>query len=226
MIADNRQTDYAVITGDIVKSAKLDPISLKIVLQKIQYGQKRFNSVYADSMIGKIDIFSGDSWQALMKHVYRSFRAVLYFRATVKAVKDFNADTRIALAWGPIDQETVNPESISESTGEAFTISGRVLAEMNRSQFLAMEISETLSSVKYGALKALPPAMLLLDEISSRWTAKQAETIALALLDTNQKQIAAELSIVQSTVNKSLNAAGWKRIKEYLDIIEYRLSRR
>ncbi|MDZ4133433.1 MAG: hypothetical protein U1E11_09890, partial [Dethiobacteria bacterium] len=85
MIADNRQTDYAVLTGDLIKSAKLDPVNLKMVLQRLQEGQVRFNSTYAHSIVGRLAIFSGDSWQVLMNKVNLSFRLALYFRALVKA---------------------------------------------------------------------------------------------------------------------------------------------
>ncbi len=226
MIADNSQANYAVLTGDLVKSAKLDPVNLKIILQRLQEGQDKFGSVYTNSMVGRIAIFSGDSWQVLMKHKHLSLRAALYFRAMVIAAKGLDTDTRIAVAWGRIDEETLNPENISESTGEAFTLSGRALAEMGRSKYLAMEISKNLSQSLHGDLTVLPPAMILLDEISSRWTEKQAEAMTHALLGTRQNQIARELNIVPSTVNKGLNAAGWKSMKEYLDLIEIRLKGR
>ena len=223
MITENGQTYYAVLTGDLVKSAKLDPINLKIVLQRLQEGQIRFSSTYANSIVGRIAIFSGDSWQVLMNRVNMSFRLALYFRALVKATEGLGADTRIAVAWGRIDKETLNPDSISESTGQAFTLSGRALAEMDRSKCLAMKISENTDQIFHGGLKFLPPSMLLLDEVSSRWTEKQSEIIVLALLGCNQNQIATELNISQPTVNRSLSAAGWKRLKEYLDYMEYSL---
>jgi len=223
MIIENKQGLYAVLTGDIVESVKLNPINLKMVTQSIKEGQASFNKVYPGAMIGLLDIFSGDSWQVLMGNEYLSIRAQLYFRALVKAVKDLSADTRIALAWGKIDESTINPERISESTGEAFTLSGRALAEMDKSSRLTMKLSDTLTQDKEYAYSLLPHTMLLLDEISKRWTEKQAEAIALALLGVKQKTIAAELSIAQSTVNKRLNGAGWDNLSQYLKCIEYRL---
>ncbi len=220
MIADNSQAYYAVLTGDLVKSVKLDPINLRMVLQRLQEGQVRFNLTYENSMVGTMAVFSGDSWQVLMNKINLSFRLVLYFRALVKASEGLTADTRIAVAWGQIDEETLNPDSISESTGQAFTLSGRALAEMDRSKHLAMVISDNLGLDLYEGFKFLPPSMLLLDVVSGRWTEKQSEIMVLALLGCNQSQIASELSIAQPTVNKSLNAAGWKRLKEYLDYIE------
>ncbi|MGM0652174.1 MAG: hypothetical protein ACQES4_05250 [Bacillota bacterium] len=65
MIADNGQTDYAVLTGDLVKSAKLDLVNLKLVLQRLQEGQVRFNSTYANSIVNRMAVFSSDSWQVL-----------------------------------------------------------------------------------------------------------------------------------------------------------------
>lgn len=226
MIIEKKQNIYAVLTGDLVKSAKLDPVNLKVVVQSIKEGQARFSKVYSESMIGEADIFSGDSWQVLMGHTHLSFRAMLYFRALVKAVKGLNADTRIALAWGKIDEDTVNPERISESTGEAFTLSGRAMTELGRSRHLTMKLPDNSIQDKDNVYSLLPHTLLLLDEISNRWTEKQAEAIVYALLGVKQKAIAVELSLVQSTVNKRINGAGWNNLSQYLDYVEYRLSGR
>lgn len=226
MIADNNQTNYAVLTGDLVKSAELDPVNLRIILQRLQEGQDRFSSIYVNSIVGRIVIFSGDSWQVLMSQLNLSFRFALYLRAQVKATEGLNSDTRIAVAWGQVDEETLNPENISESTGEAFTLSGRVLAGMTKSKHLAMKISESLAQDLHEGLTVLPPAMILLDAISSCWTKKQAKLVVQALLGKKQNQIASELNIAPSTVNKGLNAAGWGSIKDYLDAIEISLKRR
>jgi len=226
MIIENKRGICAVLTGDIIKSVKLDPINLKMVIQSLKEGQASFDKVYPGAMIGVLDIFSGDSWQVLMGHEYLSIRAQLYFKALVKAVKGLSVDTRIALAWGKIDESTVNPERISESTGEAFTLSGRALAEMDKSRRLTMKLPDTLTQDKESAYSLLPHTILLLDEISKRWTEKQAEAVVFALLGSKQKTIAAELNIVQSTVNKRLNGAGWDNLSQYLNHIEYRLSGR
>jgi len=220
MIIENKRDIYAVLTGDIVKSAKLDPVNLKVVIQSIKDGQARFNEAYQGAIIGQVDIFSGDSWQVLMEHEHLSVRAVLYFRAVVKAVKGLNADTRVALAWGLIDESTINPERISESTGEAFTLSGRALAEMDRYRYLSMNIAEKADQKKQGELKLLQPTMSLLDELSGRWTEIQSGLMMFSLLGIKQNRIASELSITPPTVSKSLNAAGWKSIKEFLESIE------
>ena len=226
MIIENKRGIYAVLTGDIVESVKLDSVNLKMVIQSIKEGQAGFDKVYPGAMIGILDIFSGDSWQVLMEHEHLSIRAALYFKALVKAVKGLNADTRIALAWGKIDESTVNPERISESTGEAFTLSGRALAEMDKSRRLIMKLPDTLTQNKESAYSLLPHTILLLEEISNHWTEKQAEAIVFALLGIKQKTIAAELSIAQSTVNKRLNGAGWDNLSQYLNYIEYRLTGR
>lgn len=52
---------------------------------------------------------------------------------------------------------------------------------------------------------------------------KAVGKIALALLGYNQNQITSELNIAQPTVSNSLNAAGCKRLKEYLDYVENKL---
>lgn len=226
MIKEDKHGICAVLTGDIVKSAKLDPVSLKVVIQNIKDGQARFDITYPGAMIGQLDIFSGDSWQVLMEYKHLSFRAVLYFRAMVKAVKGLNVDTRIALAWGRIDESTINPERISESTGEAFTLSGRALAEMDKSRRLIMKLPDAVVKNKFNDYAFLSYALILIEEITNKWTEKQAEAIIPALLGVKQKAIAAELGLVQSTVNKRLNGAGWKNLSQYLDFIEYHLKGR
>jgi hypothetical protein len=226
MIIENKRSIYAVLTGDIVQSVRLDPVNLKMIIQGIKEGQARFDKAYPGSMIGRADIFSGDSWQVLMGDEHLSFRAVLYFRAVVKAVKGLNADTRIALAWGKIDESTVNPERISESTGEAFTLSGRALAEMDKSRRLIMKLSDALAKNKLSDYAFLSYTLLLIEEITNRWTEKQAEAIVPAMLGVKQKIIASELGLAQSTVNKRLKGAGWKNLSQYLDFIEYRLKYR
>ncbi len=226
MIIENKRDICAVLTGDIVKSAKLDPVNLKVVIQNIKDGQARFNTAYPGAIIGQADIFSGDSWQVLMEHVHLSVRAVLYFRAVVKAVQGLKADTRVALAWGRIDESTINPERISESTGEAFTLSGRALAEMDKSRRLIMTLPDAIVKNKLNDYAFLSYTLLLIEEITNNWTEKQAAAIILALLGAKQKTIAAELGLVQSTVNKRLNGAGWKNLSQYLDFIEYRLKDR
>ena len=225
MIKEDKHGIYAVLTGDLVNSAMLDPINLKMVIQRIKEGQSRFDQVYPGAMIGQVDIFSGDSWQVLMEHAHLSIRAVLYFRSMVKAIKGLKTDTRIALAWGRIDESNINPERISESTGEAFTISGRALAEMAKSDYLSMNIAENADQEWQEFLQVLQPTILLLDLISGRWTEKQASFIEGSLLGVKQKQIASELKVTPPTVNKSLNSAGWHNIIEYLESIETSLKR-
>ncbi len=161
-----------------------------------------------------------------MKYERLSIRALLYFRAVVKAIKGLNADTRIALAWGRIDESTINPERISESTGDAFTLSGRALAEMDKSKRLIMKLSDALVINKLNDYAFLSYTLLLIEEITNRWTEKQAEAIIPAMLGVKQKTIANELGLAQSTVNKRLNGAGWKNLSQYLDLIEYRLKGR
>ena len=97
---------------------------------------------------------------------------------------------------------------------------------MDKSRRLIMKLPETLIQNSENAYSLLPHTLLLLDEVSNRWTEKQAEAIGSALLGDKQKTIAVKLSLVQSTVNKRLNGAGWNKLSQFLGNMEYRLSRR
>jgi hypothetical protein len=209
---------WAVLTGDIVGSSKLDPKALKGVMQRLRDGAERFGEVYEGAVYGKLDVFSGDGWQMLIEDWRRAPRAALYLRAVVKSEEKLKTDTRVAIAWGPVNETTLMPESISESTGDAFTESGRWLRAMRKGYRLALN-----PGLSGDELRFLDCAVSLVDALVSRWTARQAEAVALALLARTQEEIAAQIGKSQPTVHQALQTAGWHGIEELLSEIEYRL---
>lgn len=208
---------YAVLTGDVVGSSKLTPADLKTLMQKLRAGADRFAKAFPDSVCGKLDVFSGDGWQLLMPDWIRSLRAALFLRAIVKSDAKTKSDTRIAIAWGAVDQDTLNPERISESTGEAFTLSGLALKQMRKHSRLILDDGRPSAEGRF-----LRVSVGLVDELAVHWRPRQAQTLALALLNHSQEEIAAEIGKSQPTVNQALQAAGWRGIEDLLDEIKYR----
>ena len=120
---DNPQ-QYAVLTGDIVGSSRLDPAELRALMQRLREGAKRFEQAFAGTVVGELDVFSGDGWQMLMPDWKRSLRAAIFMRALAKADMEIEADTRVAVGWGGVDVTSLNRGRISESTGTFSEVAG------------------------------------------------------------------------------------------------------
>lgn len=215
---NHRPDAYAVLTGDLVRSSKLPPADLKKIMQRLRDGAVKFSKTFPHSVYGKLDVYSGDGWQLLIPDCKHSLRAALFLRAVVKSYEKSQVDTRIAVAWGTVDESRLNPERVSESTGEAFTESGRALKGMKKHRRLVWQPGNPLAHVVL-----LNSAVSLLDELATHWTSRQAETLALALLDQSQEEIAAALGKRQPTVHQALQRTGWRGIVDFLHEIEHSL---
>lgn len=210
---------YAVLKGDIIDSSRLSVPDQRSLKQRLREGAKRFAETFPRSVFGQLDVFSGDSWQLLMPEWRRSLRAAIYMRAVAKSVETLKADTRIAIGWGSVDEESLMPGRITESTGDAFTRSGHRLENMAKHERLAFDgdVEESAPFVR--------ASLALADEIADRWKAKQAQAIAMALLGQKQEEIAAATGKKQPTVYKALKSAGWRGVEKFLEEIEYSLKR-
>jgi hypothetical protein len=213
----DKQTErYAVLKGDIVGSTKLSTQGLSSVLNQLRKGVESFFGQYRGAVYGKMDVFSGDSWQLLMPDWRRSVRAALYLRAVVKSDAETKIDTRIAIGWGAVDADSLKRNRITESTGEAFTRSGHTLEKMAKHARLAFDGGETGTPLVRASLA-------LADELAGRWTPTQAQAVAMALLGQKQDEIASASGKKQPTVYKALRSAGWRGIETFLEEIEYSL---
>lgn len=212
----NKGKMYAVLTGDIVGSSRLDPAELRALMQRLRDGAKRFEQAFAGTVVGELDVFSGDGWQMLMPDWKRSLRAAIFMRALAKADMEIDADTRVAVGWGGVDVTSLNRGRISESTGEAFLRSGRALKAMKRQDRLTVACGE--ASGREALLRA---ALGLVDELARRWTVRQASKIAQALLGRGQEEIARDGNTSQPTVNRALQSAGWRGIEGLLEEVEH-----
>lgn len=219
-LSNEHAAKYAVLTGDIVASSKLSPARLKEVMQRLRDGADRFVKKFPGSVYGKLDVYSGDGWQLLMSEHGQSIRAAIFLRAIVKSYGHAKVDTRIAVAWGSVNETSLNPNRISESTGDAFTNSGRALESMKENRRLIWEPVHADGNA--GFLKS---AVRLLDELAARWTPRQAEIISWALLGLSQEQIGGKVRISQPTVHQALRGAGWSAIEGFLNELNYSLQR-
>ena len=201
----------AVLTGDIVGSSVLTPEEHRKVVGII----KSIADVYPEALIGSVDVFSGDSWQMLVKDSRLSLNIALYLRASLKREKGLSIDSRISIAWGTADMEQVNEDRISESTGDLFTASGRGLAGLKKPALMCFtaQADEFLSMAVNGTVR-------LMDALIRQWSPEQARAIAETLLGKTQQEIATKLGVSQPAVHKSLQAAYWMEVEASLHELE------
>ena len=209
---------YAVISGDIVQSRRFSSMG-PLLRDAIKQAYLQCAEAFDDALGGlpEVDVFAGDSWQVLVSSPARSLRVGLCMRALLKSYRELpSADTRIAIGIG--DVEFVDEDSLSQSQGEAFMLSGEALDRLrDESVRMAVSLPERwtahVTEQLFEPQGTLDAMMALLDAICADWTARQAGIISRALMGRTQVETAQEMSISQPAVSQSLDAAKWAAVE-------------
>ncbi|MCK5795001.1 MAG: hypothetical protein KAH12_09850 [Anaerolineales bacterium] len=210
---------FAVLTGDIVESSQLNggqgyPISN--IIDKIN---SRVFSYFRSSIYQDIDVFRGDSWQMVVMDASQSLRIALLLRALLRSEKSIEpTDTRVSIGFGRIDY--LPEKDISSGNGEAFRLSGSGLDQCRKSQQMILSFPLANRSSLTEGLNIL---IKFIDFQTQRWTAKQSDAIAGALVGLTQREIASEWiqkGITQQAVSQHLDNAGWNTINSSIRYFE------
>lgn len=193
----------AVISGDIVNSTKLTSEQFEQLLKRIKDIQKWItegNSSNAHS------IERGDEFQSVVHDIESALRYTIIYRLGIKALGN-EFDSRISFA---IASNADLRESVSESMGEAFVLSGRGLKALKSARLL-------FSSDSFELTEHFDLLFKYLDRQLTELTSRQCEVI-LPMLRTNEGllggELAEKLNVATSTISKSLKASGWPLISE------------
>ena len=207
---------YAVLTGDIVKSRDLSSDQTKKLQQRLKSAAMDFQTVFAETVVGKLGITRGDGWQVALQRPEYALRFALFIRAVVKA--EFQTDTRVSIGIGPVDRLEKN--NIVESTGMAFELSGHGLEMLpgNRRIDLCTESDDSRDRL----------IVKLLDCLVSKWNQKNSFVMAHTLLNKTQEQIAdlspvnekTKKKPVRQTIQKMQKNLGFGVIQETFDYVE------
>ena len=159
----------AVLTGDVVRSSRLDHDRLRRLLRRVEAGLAAFAGVHPVRPCGGVDVFRGDSWQLAVEDARYALRLAVYLRAI--AIQSAVADMRIAIGIGGYDE--LVPVEISRSTGEAFTLSGQALDGLGKRR-LALAAADPASGL-------LDAVTVLVDALIGTWSSKQAGAVRLMI---------------------------------------------
>ncbi len=201
---------YAVLTGDIVGSSRLDPKQRRAVPDLLERAGRLTLKTFPAAAPLPLAIFGGDSWQLLVAEPGGALRIGLLIRASLRAAFK-GLDTRVAIGLGPVD--FVPGGDVARAEGEAFRLSGRLLAELGKRARMGFE-SAAGSRRETSAWSA---AVRLLDAVIQRqWTPPRSLAVRGAICGLKQDQIARlwEGGIEQASVSKHLSLAQWELIEQ------------
>lgn len=202
-----------VLTGDITGFTKIPSKKREKLIQSIP---DLFTSWVAPEYA---QIFRGDSFQLLFKNPQEGLRRTIQLRCWFKKstiTDDILLDARMAIGVGQI---SYYGDTVLDSDGEAFHISGRAFDAMEEGEFIKIVTADQLMNEQLNII------CRLMDVIISGWTRSQAEAIFLVLENKTQQQMADELNVVQSAINNRLKLAKWKEIERTIRYISALLER-
>lgn len=203
---------YAVLTGDIVKSRDLSSDQTRKLQQRLKSAAMDFQTVFADTVVGKLGITRGDGWQVALQKPEYALRFALFIRAVVKA--EFQTDTCVSMGIGPAE---LVKDKIIESTGLAFERSGLGLESLKNKNIRMAYYSHKIT----GQLESAESLLVSwLDLLITPGTEKQASLLKEVLIKLKQDDVAEKMGLVQSTVSEGLKAVGWHEMKRILNHFE------
>jgi hypothetical protein len=204
-------TVYSVLTGDIVDSTTLSNSKRKILLDLMK---QLFGGLCKEDKNLKIDIYRGDSFQAIQSNPALALLAALKIKAGLKRsnLLKTGINVRIAIGLGGI---SLFSEKIQESDGEAFRNSGQMLDRLKN-----LEQTLLFKSPWDDFNDEMDVHCFSIDAISGRWSPQMAEVIFELLGGSKQVQIAAQLGIKQPSVNQRIRLANWAAIEKVIQRYE------
>lgn len=200
----------AVLTGDLIGSTGHPASATDSAMQRIAEAAAGIAG-WSSAADPRFTRFRGDGWQIYLEDPRYCLRAALTIAAALRA-HDPGLATRLSIAIGPA--ETLGSTDLSDAAGEAFQLSGRAFDAMPRSGRIA------ITGTGIGERDGIIARQMF--ERTSRWTAAQAEAVAIYLHPDNPTlhDIALRLGITPQAVNYRLAGGGAVNLRSNLQLWE------
>lgn len=200
----------AIITGDIIHSAKVDPKKWLARLKSVLHTIGRSPAAW--------QIYRGDSFQLMIKDPRDALSVAILIKAALRSVRPL--DVRMAVGIGTINHRAAK---ITESNGTAFVHSGEKFESLKvEKQNLALRSPWPDFDEEINILLRL--GLIVMDN----WTTPSAEMVRDALLipGISQEELGRRAGIRQSAVSRRLKRACFDEINALIDRYKTQLNRR
>ncbi|MCC5929765.1 MAG: hypothetical protein JJU28_11000 [Cyclobacteriaceae bacterium] len=189
----------SVITGDLVQGRAHDrPSLLTLMKQALSLTEARYNG-------SKFEIFRGDGFQGRIQNPGESLEMAMYLRSLLLAgAGSLKTDARISIGIGYVEHPA---ESLGESDGEAFRLSGGGLDGMKGEERL--RISSPWSSFD----EEFYLHCRVIEHLTIGWSKEQAEAVRGMIDKRTQTSLSKELGISQSAVHGRIKSSAWPILK-------------
>ncbi len=197
-----------MITGDIIKSQKTEPV---VWLKKLKQALNNWGETPK-----QWEIFRGDSFQIEIKNPVLALVAAIEIKASMKSVK--GVDVRMAIGIGDKNHEA---KKITEANGSAFVYSGELLEELKKLK-LNLAIRSSYSDFDQEINLYLKLALTIMDN----WSVNSAETILAAFQneDSSQANLGKMLGgLKQNAVSTRLKRARYDEIIELTNMYQTKI---
>ncbi|AWV96826.1 SatD family protein [Arcticibacterium luteifluviistationis] len=193
-----------VLTGDIIDSTKLSNAERKAIAAILES--------LAQSSKGQYDFFiRGDSFQVMLET--DGLTEALKIKYLLKLKTGFSV--RISIGIGEVN---ILEERLSNSDGPAFWLSGQGLDAMKEEKtIISIHTSDDTKNAEWKLHAAT------LDYLEKTNTLNQMEVHYWLLLDYTQQEIAEEIGIRQSSVNRRIKNSGWNLIENIVSHFNHTL---
>lgn len=185
---------YQIITGDFINSVAFSKELRESIVEILEEVAVTFGSKYEY-------FIRGDGIQILSNK--NALREAIYLQSLLHV--KLNVGIRLAIGIGSIE---VLDERLSNSTGEAFQLSGQRLDEMKK---LQKQLSVVTPNKWLNCEWEIHTQTL--DYLSASRTRNQSEVVVGLLENKTQTKLAAEIGISQPSVNQRIKSSGWELIE-------------
>lgn len=200
-------TMYAAVTGDIVRSTKIDSASRKAIPSLLSSAANSWTEAHPNSLINGLHVFRGDAWQVLIQKPRLALQFAIFIRASLKT---YGLDTRTSIAIATMS--FVPQGRFPEGDGEAFCLSGRGLDRLSREEHMCFSMPSLERE------KTMQLVVQLTDTLVGAWTSRQALVMTRVLSGFTHNRIAESLSQSQQVVHHLLARA---HVRDILSVLKY-----